>query len=91
MTSDQGPGDPQRQKLSGLQLIEATAAGVLVSAIVSSTGGIFWLIVSLPQKLNMMEQNLNQLVRLVGSMEPRLDRIEIKVTDHEGRLERLEP
>jgi hypothetical protein len=71
--------------------MEATAAGVLVSAIVSSTGGIFWLIVALPQKLTLMEQNLNQLVRLVGSMEPRLDRIEIKVTDHDRRIERLEP
>ena len=80
----------QQAEIQKAQIAEATAAAVLASAIVSSAGGVFWLIVALPTRLTSLEANVQQLVRLVGSLEPRLDRIELKVNEHDRRLERLE-
>jgi hypothetical protein len=56
----------------------------------SSAGGIFWLVVSLPTRLTTFEAQLTELVRLVGAIEPRIDRIEFKVNDHDRRLNQLE-
>jgi hypothetical protein len=83
--------EPDRGKpYSRLQIAEATAAAVLASAIVSSAGGVFWLVVSLPTRLTHLERSASELVRLVGALEPRIDRVELKVTDHDRRIEDLE-
>ena len=79
-----------RSPLSKLQIAEATAAAVLASAIVSSAGGVFWLIVSLPSRLSSLEGNVQEIVRLMGALEPRIERVERQVGDHDRRIERLE-
>lgn len=83
--------EPERAKpYSRLQIAEATAAAVLASAIVSSAGGVFWLVVSLPSRLTQLERSTADLVRLLGALEPRIDQVELKVTDHDRRIEDLE-
>ncbi len=84
------PAPPVEWRFSKVQIAEATAAAVLASAIVSSAGGVFWLIVSMPGRFTALETNVKELVRLVGTLEPRIQRIETTIEQQDRRIEVLE-
>jgi hypothetical protein len=48
--------------MSRVQVLEATAAAVLASAIASTTGGVAWLVVQLPSRLQQMESSIERIL-----------------------------
>lgn len=84
------PNNPHPTRLTRLQMFEATGAAVLASAIVSTAGGMFWLVVTLPQKLTLMEASVQQLGRTLTTVDQRVERLEEKQLEHDGRLTRIE-
>lgn len=82
--------EPERRTPNRLQILEATAAAVLGSAIVSTAGGMFWLVVTLPQKLSTIESTVSQLGRTLTTIDQRVERLENKVNEQDSRLTRIE-
>lgn len=73
-----------------VQIAEATAAAVLGSAIISTAGGMFWLVVTLPARLQSMEGQVQQLIRAAGQVDTRFQRVEQTLGEHDRRIVRLE-
>jgi septal ring factor EnvC (AmiA/AmiB activator) len=81
---------PERRKLSRVQVLEATAAAVLASAIASTTGGVAWLVVQLPSRLQQMESSIERILNNQEKFENKFSGLEEKVQDHDRRIIRLE-
>lgn len=79
-----------RRPPSRLQIAEATAAAVLASAIISTAGGMFWLVVTLPQRLQNLESTVQSMAKTLSTFDQRVEKIEEKVSEHDERLVRLE-
>jgi hypothetical protein len=84
------PPIPERRKLSRVQVLEATAAAVLASAIASTTGGVAWLVVQLPSRLQQMESSIERILGNQERFENKFSGLEEKVQDHDRRIIRLE-
>lgn len=83
--SNEGP-----RQFSRVQIAEATAAAVLGSAIISTAGGMFWLVVTLPTRLQSLEVQVAQMIRSFGAIDSRFQRVETQLDDHDKRLVRIE-
>lgn len=83
--SNEGP-----RHFSRVQIAEATAAAVLGSAIISTAGGMFWLVVTLPTRLQSLEVQVAQMIRSFGAIDSRFQRVETQLDDHDKRLVRIE-
>jgi hypothetical protein len=76
--------------MSRVQVLEAAAAAVLASAIASTTGGVAWLVVQLPSKLQQMESSIERILNNQERFENKFSGLEEKVQDHDRRIIRLE-
>lgn len=81
---------PSKPRFSRIQVLEATAAAVLASAIASTTGGVAWLVVQLPNRLQQMESSIERILNNQERFETKFTGLEEQVQDHDRRIIRLE-
>lgn len=86
MTSPQ----PDRRKFSRIQVLEATAASLMAAAILATAGGMGWLVVSLPNRLQQLETQITQILRNQDQFGQRFQELEKEVQDLDRRTIRLE-
>jgi hypothetical protein len=70
--------------------MEATAAAVLAAAIIGTTGGVGWLVVQLPNRLQQLENRMNQIVENQELFNQKFIQLEKTVQEHDRRIIRLE-
>jgi hypothetical protein len=70
--------------------MEATAAAVLAAAIIGTTGGVGWLVVQLPNRLQQLENRMNQIVENQEMFNQKFTNLEKTVLEHDRRIIRLE-
>jgi hypothetical protein len=70
--------------------MEATAAAVLAAAIIGTTGGVGWLVVQLPNRLQQLENRMNQIVENQELFNQKFVNLEKTVLEHDRRIIRLE-
>jgi hypothetical protein len=70
--------------------MEATAAAVLAAAIIGTTGGVGWLVVQLPNRLQQLENRMNQIVENQEMFNQKFTNLEKTVSEHDRRIIRLE-
>ena len=92
MTHDHPPAvtSTQRRRFSRIQVLEAVAATVLSAAVLGTAGGVGWLVISLPNKLQQLEKQIAQIVADQTIYSERFVQLEKQVTDHDRRIIRLE-
>ena len=81
---------PERRKFSRVQVLEATAASLMAAAILATAGGMGWLVVSLPNRLQQMETQILQILRNQDQFGLRFQELEKQVTELDRRTIRLE-
>jgi hypothetical protein len=81
---------PQPSKWSTIQVLEAAAAILLASAVVATTGGVGWLVVQLPSRLEQIEAQIKQIIGNQTRVDQNLKILEDRVVDHDRRIIRLE-
>jgi hypothetical protein len=81
---------PSKPRFSRVQVVEATAAAVLASAIASTTGGVAWLVVQLPNRLQQMESSIDRILNNQERFETKFSGVEEKLQDHDRRIIKLE-
>jgi hypothetical protein len=81
---------PSKPRFSRVQVVEATAAAVLASAIASTTGGVAWLVVQLPNRLQQMESSIDRILNNQERFELKFSGVEEKLQDHDRRIIKLE-
>lgn len=89
------PEDPpypqvERRKFSRVQVMEATAAAVLASAVIGTAAGVGWLLVQLPNRLQQLEQNITRILENQDLFNTKFLELEKKVEDIDRRLIRQE-
>lgn len=86
MTSPQ----PDRRKFSRIQVLEATAASLMAAAILATAGGMGWLVVSLPNRLQQLETQITQILSNQTQFGLRFEKLEQEVQELDRRTIRLE-
>lgn len=81
---------PERRRFSRIQVLEATAATIFAAAILGTAGGMGWLIISLPNKLQQLESQVNRIVQNQDIFGGKFDELQKQVIDHDRRIIRLE-
>lgn len=81
---------PTKPRFSRIQVIEMTAAAVLASAIASTTGGVAWLVVQLPNRLQQIETSIERILNNQDRFEGKVSGLEEKIQDHDRRIIKLE-
>lgn len=85
------PGVPEeRRKFSRVQVMEATAAAVLTAAIIGTAGGVGWLVVQLPSRLQQLESSITRILQNQDAFSEKFGQLEKQVQDHDRRIIRLE-
>jgi hypothetical protein len=85
------PGVPEeRRKFSRVQVLEATAAAVLTAAIIGTAGGVGWLVVQLPSRLQQLESSITRILQNQDAFSEKFGQLEKQVQDHDRRIIRLE-
>lgn len=77
-------------RFSRVQVLEATAAVVLAAAIISTTGGVGWLIIQLPSRLKQLEDSITRILANQDAFSDKFANIEEQVRDHDRRIIKLE-
>jgi len=80
----------ERRKFSRVQVMEATAAAVLSAAIIGTAGGVGWLIIQLPNRLQQLEQNISRILVNQDLFGKQFSELEKQVQDHDRRIIKLE-
>jgi hypothetical protein len=70
--------------------LEATAASLMAAAILATAGGMGWLVVSLPNRLQQLETQITQILRNQDQFGIRFEKLEKEVQDLDRRTIRLE-
>lgn len=70
--------------------MEATAAAVLAAAIIGTAGGVSWLVIQLPTRLQQLENRMNQIVENQELFNGKFIELEKTVQEHDRRIIRLE-
>lgn len=70
--------------------MEATAAAVLSAAIIGTAGGVGWLIIQLPNRLQQLEQNISRILVNQDLFGKQFSELEKQVKDHDRRIIKLE-
>jgi septal ring factor EnvC (AmiA/AmiB activator) len=73
-----------------VQVLEATAASLMAAAILATAGGMGWLVVSLPNRLQQLETQITQILRNQDQFGERFQELEKTVNDHDRRIIRME-
>ena len=81
---------PDRRKFSRVQVLEATAASLMAAAILATAGGMGWLVVSLPDQLQQLRQEITQILRNQDQFNRRFEDLEKQVLELDRRTIRLE-
>lgn len=81
---------PEQRRFSRIQVLEATAATVFAAAILGTAGGMGWLVVALPSKLQQLETQITRIVQSQDAFGARFNDLEKQVHDHDRRIIRLE-
>jgi hypothetical protein len=81
---------PDRRKFSRVQVLEATAASLMAAAILATAGGMGWLVVSLPNRLQQLETQITQILSNQTQFGLRFQELEKQVTELDRRTIRLE-
>jgi hypothetical protein len=85
------PAEPaERRRFSRVQVLEATAAAVMAAAILATAGGMGWLVVQLPNRLQQLETQMTQILSNQNAFTVRFQELEKQVTDLDRRTIRLE-
>ena len=71
-------------------MLEATAASLMAAAILATAGGMGWLVVSLPNRLQQLETQMNHILSNHNAFTVRFQELEKQVTDLDRRTIRLE-
>jgi hypothetical protein len=71
-------------------MLEAAAAMVLAAAVIATTGGVSWLVVQLPSRLEQIESQIKQIIGNQSRIDQNLEILEDRVIDHDRRIIRLE-
>ena len=53
----------ERRKFSRIQVMEGTAAAVLAAAIIGTAGGMGWLVIQLPSRLQQLEGQITRILQ----------------------------
>jgi hypothetical protein len=80
----------ERRKFSRVQMMEATAAAVLAAAIIGTAGGVSWLVIQLPNRLQQLENRMDQIVENQELFSAKFVDLEKQVQEHDRRIIRLE-
>lgn len=80
----------ERRKFSRVQVMEATAAAVLASAVIGTAAGVGWMIVQLPNRLQLLEQNITRILQNQDAFNEKFLELEKQVEDIDRRLIRQE-
>jgi hypothetical protein len=81
---------PDRRKFSRIQVLEATAASLMAAAILATAGGMGWLVVSLPNRLQQLETQITQILSNQTQFGLRFEKLEQEVQELDRRTIRLE-
>ena len=80
----------ERRRFSRVQVMEATAAAVLTAAIIGTAGGVGWLVVQLPSRLQQLESSITRILQNQDAFSEKFGQLERQVQDHDRRIIRLE-
>jgi hypothetical protein len=81
---------PERRRFSRVQVLEATAASLMAAAILATAGGMGWLVVSLPNRLQQLEAQITQILANQNQFGLRFEKLEQEVQELDRRTIRLE-
>jgi hypothetical protein len=70
--------------------LEATAASLMAAAILATAGGMGWLVVSLPNRLQQLETQITQILSNQTQFGLRFEKLEQEVQELDRRTIRLE-
>lgn len=87
--NESNSGEDDR-RFSRIQVLEATAAVVLAAAIISTTGGVGWLMIQLPNRLKQLEDSITRILANQDALSDKFANIEEQVRDHDRRIIKLE-
>ena len=73
-----------------IEIMEQVTAAALVALLTSSTGGVLWLVVQLPNRLEQMEQSIGRILDNQKQFETKFGALEDTVHDHDKRIIKLE-
>ena len=73
---------PERRRVNQAHILETTAAAVLAAAVLGTASGMGWLVIALPARLQMMQEQIGQIVRNQETFGRRFDGLEERVMDH---------
>ncbi len=71
-------------------MLEATAASLMAAAILATAGGMGWLVVSLPNRLQQLETQITQILSNQTQFGLRFEKLEQEVQELDRRTIRLE-
>lgn len=83
------PTDPLR-RFSRVQVLEAAFGTVLAAAVLGTAGGVGWLVIQLPNRLQQLESQITQILSNQNAFGLRFQELEKQVTDLDRRTIRLE-
>jgi hypothetical protein len=81
---------PVKKRFSTVQVMEATAAAVLAAAVIGTAGGMGWLILALPDKLQELETRITQIIQNQGTFREEFAGVKKQVNELDRRVIRLE-
>lgn len=86
--------DPNNKRNAGgfsrIQVTQDIVAGVMTAAILASAGGVLWLVTSLPNRLNQIEQQMTQILKNQDAFGERFMDLEKTVNEFDRRIIKLE-
>lgn len=85
---DQPPA--QGGNFSFVHVAQTASAAVLASAIVGTAGGMGWLVINLPTRLQQLEIQMTQILKNQDAFGERFKKLEDTVEQHDRRLIKLE-
>jgi hypothetical protein len=71
-------------------VLEATAASLMAAAILATAGGMGWLVMSLPNRLQQLETQITQILSNQTQFGLRFEKLEQEVQELDRRTIRLE-
>ena len=80
----------ERRRFSRVQVMEATAGAVLAAAVLATAGGVGWLLIALPSRLNQMQDQITRILENQDGFNIRFEKLEEKVIEQDRRIIQLE-
>jgi hypothetical protein len=84
------PPPELQRRFSRVQVLEATAASLMAAAILATAGGMGWLVVSLPNRLQQLETQITQILQNQQQVGREIQEIRKDVVELDRRTIRLE-